>query len=103
MTTVLAVAVSVLPVFLFLGALVLIDSYKLVALRAILLSVLAGAVAALARAGRIRVGGHETRAAANQAYRARDHIQVVAEGFAQYDIVWIERSDDIACRVHRLR
>lgn len=51
MTTVLAVAVSVLPVFLFLGALVLIDSYKLVALRAILLSVLAGAVAALASYG----------------------------------------------------
>jgi len=38
--TVLAVAVSVLPVFLFLAALVLIDSYKLVALRAILLPVM---------------------------------------------------------------
>lgn len=48
MTAVLAIAVSVLPVFLFLGALVLIDSYKLVALRAILLSVFAGVVAALA-------------------------------------------------------
>jgi RsiW-degrading membrane proteinase PrsW (M82 family) len=47
-TTALAVAVGVLPVFLFLGALVLIDSYKLVALRAILLSVGAGVVAALA-------------------------------------------------------
>lgn len=45
MTTVLAVAVSVLPVFLFLAALVLIDSYKLVALRAILLSIAAGLVA----------------------------------------------------------
>ncbi len=51
MTVVVAVAVSVLPVFLFLGALVLIDSYKLVALRAILLSVLAGALAALASYG----------------------------------------------------
>lgn len=51
MTTVLAVVVSVLPVFLFLAALVLIDSYKLVALRAILLSVLAGAVAGLAAYG----------------------------------------------------
>jgi len=50
-TTVLGVAVSVLPVFLFLGALVLIDSYKLVALRAILLSVCAGVVAALASYG----------------------------------------------------
>ena len=51
MTTVLAIAVSVLPVFLFLGALVLIDSYKLVTLRAVLLSVAAGAVAALASYG----------------------------------------------------
>lgn len=51
MTTALAVAVSVLPVFLFLGALVLIDSYKLVALRAVLLSVAAGVVAALASYG----------------------------------------------------
>jgi RsiW-degrading membrane proteinase PrsW (M82 family) len=50
-TTVLAVAVSVLPVFVFLGALVLIDSYKLVALRATLLSVAAGMVAGLAAYG----------------------------------------------------
>jgi protease PrsW len=50
-TTVLGVAVGVLPVFLFLGALVLIDSYKLVALRAILLSVAAGVLAALASYG----------------------------------------------------
>jgi RsiW-degrading membrane proteinase PrsW (M82 family) len=50
-TTGFAVAVSILPVFLFLGALVLIDSYKLVALRAILLSVAAGVVAALASYG----------------------------------------------------
>ena len=51
MTPVLGVAVGVLPVFMFLGALVLIDSYKLVALRAILLSVCAGVVAALASYG----------------------------------------------------
>jgi len=50
-TPVLGVAVGVLPVFMFLGALVLIDSYKLVALRAILLSVGAGVVAALASYG----------------------------------------------------
>jgi RsiW-degrading membrane proteinase PrsW (M82 family) len=50
-TTVLGVAVGVLPVFLFLGALVLIDSYKLVTLRAILLSVAAGVAAALASYG----------------------------------------------------
>ncbi len=48
MRTAVALAVSVLPVFLFLGALVLLDSYKLIALRAILLAVAAGAAAALA-------------------------------------------------------
>ncbi|HEY6853793.1 MAG TPA: PrsW family glutamic-type intramembrane protease [Gemmatimonadales bacterium] len=47
MTSVLAVVVSVLPVFAFLGALLLIDSYKLVRLRAILLSVAAGMAAGL--------------------------------------------------------
>ena len=51
MTTILGVAVGVLPVFLFLEALVLIDSYKLVALRAILLSVAAGVVAGVASYG----------------------------------------------------
>ena len=44
----LGIFVSVLPVFLFLGALVLIDSYKLVALRAVLLAVMAGIVAGVA-------------------------------------------------------
>ena len=48
MTTLLSVAVSVLPVFLLLLALVLIDSYKLVALRAVLLSVGAGVGAGMA-------------------------------------------------------
>lgn len=51
MTSVLAVAVSGLPVFVFLAALVLIDSYKLVTLRATLLSVAAGMVAGLAAYG----------------------------------------------------
>ena len=55
MTTVLAVAVGILPVFLFLGALVLLDSYKLVTLRAVLLSVTAGVAAALASYGVIVV------------------------------------------------
>jgi RsiW-degrading membrane proteinase PrsW (M82 family) len=50
-TTVIATAVSVLPVFLFLGALVLIDSYKLVALKAVLFAVIAGAVAGFAGYG----------------------------------------------------
>jgi protease PrsW len=44
---IIALVVSILPVFLFLGALVLLDSYKLISLRAILLAVGAGAVAAL--------------------------------------------------------
>lgn len=48
MTTVVAIGVSVIPVFLFLAALVLIDSYKLISLRAVLLSVAAGAAAAIA-------------------------------------------------------
>ncbi|HWO87535.1 MAG TPA: PrsW family glutamic-type intramembrane protease [Gemmatimonadales bacterium] len=48
MTTILEIAVSILPAFLFLGSLVLIDSYKLVGLRAILLSVAAGVAAGLA-------------------------------------------------------
>lgn len=51
MTIVVALVVSVLPVFLFLGALVVIDSYKLVALRAVLLSVAAGVVAGLGSYG----------------------------------------------------
>ncbi|HEX2721803.1 MAG TPA: PrsW family glutamic-type intramembrane protease, partial [Gemmatimonadaceae bacterium] len=40
-----ALVVSVLPVFLFLGALVLLDSYKLITPRTILLAVAAGATA----------------------------------------------------------
>lgn len=44
---VVAFAVSVLPVFLFFGALVLIDSYKLVPLRADVLAVAAGIVSGL--------------------------------------------------------
>ena len=48
MSAVIAIAISVLPVFLFLGALVLIDSYKLVSVRAVLLAVGAGVIAAAA-------------------------------------------------------
>jgi RsiW-degrading membrane proteinase PrsW (M82 family) len=44
----IALAVSVLPVFLFLGALLLLDSYKLISLRAILIAVAAGTVTAVA-------------------------------------------------------
>lgn len=43
-----ALAISVLPVLLFLGALVLLDSYKLIPFRAILLTVAAGCAAAAA-------------------------------------------------------
>jgi protease PrsW len=45
-TTIVGVAVGIVPVFVFLGALVLLDSYKLVALRAILVSIGAGLLAA---------------------------------------------------------
>ncbi|MBC7790166.1 MAG: PrsW family intramembrane metalloprotease, partial [Anaerolineae bacterium] len=45
MSITVALAVSVLPVFLFLGALVLLDSYKLIPPRAILRAVAAGAAA----------------------------------------------------------
>ena len=48
MSGVIAIAISVLPVVLFLGALVLIDSYKLVSARAVLLAVGAGMLAAIA-------------------------------------------------------
>jgi len=47
----IAFAISVLPVFLFLGALVLLDSYKLISLRAILLAAGAGAAAAIVSYG----------------------------------------------------
>ncbi|HUQ20678.1 MAG TPA: PrsW family glutamic-type intramembrane protease [Gemmatimonadaceae bacterium] len=42
---IIAFAISVLPVFLFLGALVLLDTYKLIPMRAILVAVAAGAAA----------------------------------------------------------
>lgn len=42
----LGIVISILPVFLFLGILVVIDSYKLVSLRAVLLAVAAGCGAA---------------------------------------------------------
>jgi RsiW-degrading membrane proteinase PrsW (M82 family) len=44
------VAVALLPVFLFLGLLVFLDSFKLVSLRSVLVALLAGALAALAGA-----------------------------------------------------
>jgi len=49
--TIVGIVVSVLPVFLFLGALVVIDSYKLVALRSVLFAVAAGAAAGFASYG----------------------------------------------------
>lgn len=46
MSDLLGVVISLVPVLLFLGALVVIDSYKLVAVRWVLLAVVAGTVAA---------------------------------------------------------
>ncbi|HEY6192424.1 MAG TPA: PrsW family glutamic-type intramembrane protease [Bacteroidota bacterium] len=40
----LSILVSVLPVFLFLGALIFLDSYKLVPIRSVLVTILAGCV-----------------------------------------------------------
>jgi len=45
-----SVAGALLPVLLFLGLLVLLDSFKLVALRSVLIALAAGAIAALAGA-----------------------------------------------------
>jgi RsiW-degrading membrane proteinase PrsW (M82 family) len=42
----LSLAVSILPVFVFLGSLVVLDSYKLVRFRAILIAILSGCLAA---------------------------------------------------------
>jgi RsiW-degrading membrane proteinase PrsW (M82 family) len=44
------IAVALLPVLLFLGALILLDSFKLVRLRAVLQAIAAGAIAAMAGA-----------------------------------------------------
>jgi RsiW-degrading membrane proteinase PrsW (M82 family) len=49
--TIIGLTVSVVPVFLFLGSLVLLDSYKLIPFRAILVAVAAGAVASLVAYG----------------------------------------------------
>lgn len=48
MSALVAILISILPVFLFLGILVVIDSYKLVALRAVLVAFAAGVAAAIA-------------------------------------------------------
>lgn len=47
MSLAVALLVSILPVLLFLGALVLLDSYKLITARAVLVAIGAGGVAAL--------------------------------------------------------
>jgi protease PrsW len=46
-----SLAVSILPVFVFLGSLVLLDSYKLVRFRSILVAICVGSVAAVASFG----------------------------------------------------
>jgi protease PrsW len=50
-STAVSLAIGILPVFLFLLALVLLDSYKLIPMRAILLAVGAGALSAIASYG----------------------------------------------------
>ena len=46
MSTILKIAVSLLPVFVFLSALIFLDSYKLVKLRSVLLAILFGCLVA---------------------------------------------------------
>ena len=93
MTTVLAVAVSVLPVFLFLGALVLIDSYKLVALRAILLSVVAGMVAGAAAYG-VNVWLRPALGLDWEQY-SRYAAPVVEESLKAAFVVWLLRRNQV--------
>jgi len=92
-TTVLAVAVSVLPVFLFLGALVLIDSYKLVALRAILLSVVAGMVAGAAAYG-VNVWLRPALGLDWEQY-SRYAAPVVEESLKAAFVVWLLRRNQV--------
>jgi RsiW-degrading membrane proteinase PrsW (M82 family) len=92
-TVVLAVAVSVLPVFLFLGALVLIDSYKLVALRAILISVLAGAIAALASYG-VNIWLQDTLALDPNRYRMYV-APIVEESLKATFVIYLLRSSKV--------
>ena len=93
MTAVLAVAVSVLPVFLFLGALVLIDSYKLVALRAILLSVVAGMVAGAAAYG-VNVWLRPALGLDWEQY-SRYAAPVVEESLKAAFVVWLLRRNQV--------
>ena len=93
MTTVLAVAVSVLPVFLFLGALVLIDSYKLVALRAILQSVVAGMVAGAAAYG-VNVWLRPALGLDWEQY-SRYAAPVVEESLKAAFVVWLLRRNQV--------
>ena len=87
MRTGLAVAVSILPVFFFLGVLVLIDSYKLVALRAILLSVAAGVAAGLASYG-VNVGLRPVLEV-DLAHYSMYVAPVVEESFKALFVIWL--------------
>jgi protease PrsW len=86
-STVVAIVISVLPIFLFLGALMLLDSYKLVAMRGILLAVVAGMVAAVASYG-VTVSLRPSLDL-NLATYSRYVAPVIEEGLKAAYIVWL--------------
>ncbi len=88
-----ALAVSVLPVFLFLGALVLLDSYKLIPLRAILIAVAAGAVAAVV--GYAVNVSLQPALALDQAHYSRYVAPLLEELLKAMYIVWLLRRSKV--------
>jgi RsiW-degrading membrane proteinase PrsW (M82 family) len=86
-STLFAIVISVLPVFLFLGALVVIDSYKLVALRAVLVAVGAGVAAAVA-SYLVNVPLRPALGMEFLSY-ARYVAPVIEEGFKAAFIIWL--------------
>ncbi len=93
MNTAVPLAVSVLPVFLFLGALVLLDSYKLIPLRAILIAVAAGAAAAIV--GYAVNVSLQPALALDMGHYSRYVAPVVEESLKAMYIVWLLRRSKV--------
>ena len=89
----IALPFSVLPVFLFLGALVLLDSYKLIPLRAILIAVAAGSVAA--GAGYAANSWLRPALALDLAHFSRYVAPVVEELLKAIYVVWLIRRSKV--------
>ena len=84
-----ASATSLLPVLLFLGALLLLDSYKLIPLRAIVLAIAAGALAAVVAYGANR--WLQAALALDLASYSRYVAPVVEELLKASYVVWLFR------------